>query len=467
MSDVGDRVIRWIESTTGGVVLAATQLTAGGRAGYTVDVERAGSVVPLFLQAGRRGRTGVGSFMPVEREAEVYRALAPLGIPTPSVWGASAELDVLLVDCMPGLVWFHAPRDPDEAESVAADFVTHLARWHAVPARELDLPSFGPIRSIAAHQRDQVAAIRDTFVAEDRLRPLDALARLTIDLLESRLPDEDGEPVLVQGDTGPGNFLYDNGKVTAIIDWELAHVGDPMDDIAWLSWRATQHGFPDFPRRLREYEAASGNKVDAARVAYYRVNALARLGPHFGAADMGDRGTPRMSTGPDADAAVDRAADGSAVLMSMLHRRMRLEALAAVLGLELPPREVDGEDDPLDHAVLYDDVLRQLQGIVTRTADRAASALAKGAARHVKHLKEIDRNGRRFAARELDDIGKLLGRPQHTLAEARPALADAARTGVVPVEEYLLYHWRRLVHDDHLLRTASGALYERSWPSLE
>ena len=56
--------------------------------------------------------------------------------------------------------------------------------------------------------------------------------------------------------------MYVGDRVTAIVDWELAHVGDPMDDIAWLSWRATQQGWPDFPARLREYEAASGIEVD-------------------------------------------------------------------------------------------------------------------------------------------------------------------------------------------------------------
>jgi aminoglycoside phosphotransferase (APT) family kinase protein len=465
-----DAVIDWIATTAGGAVVAVTQVTAGGRAGFTVDVEHGESVLRLFLQRGRPGRSELGSFMPVDREAEVYRALRPVGIPIPAVRGAEPALDALLVERADGTTWFHAPRDPAEALAVAQDFVAHLARWHAVPARELDLPSFGPIRTIAEHQRDQVAGIRAVFEAHDRVRPLDALARLTLDILQSRLPDDGGEPVLVQGDTGPGNFLYRDGKVSAIVDWELAHVGDPMDDIAWLSWRATQHGFPDFPERMREYEAASGHRVDPARVAYYRVNALARLGPLFGAADMDGPGRhPRAvpAPGPGPDATVDRGADGSAVLMTTLHRRMRLQALAAAIDLDLPARAVEDEDEPPEHAGDYDAVLGQLREIVSRTEDRTVSTLAKGAARRVKHLKEIDRNGRRFAARELDDIGALLGRPQRSLDEARPALADAARTGAVPVEDYLLYHWRRAVHDDHLLRTASGALYDRSWPALD
>ncbi|MGH9113523.1 MAG: phosphotransferase family protein [Acidimicrobiales bacterium] len=469
MSALEPAVTEWIEAVTRGRLTSATQVTAGGRLGYFVDAERDGDVLELFLQRGRTGRGAGGSFLDLAREAEVYRALAPLGIPVPAVRGVDPEHNVLLVDRVRGTTWFQEPGDPEEARSVAQDFVGHLATWHAVPARKLDLPSFGPIRSIVVHQREQVAAIRDAFEAHDRVQPIDALSWLMLDVLENRLPEHDGEPVLVQGDTGPGNLLYLDGKVSAIVDWELAHVGDPMDDIAWLSWRAIQHGFPEFPDRMREYEKASGIDVDPARVAYYRVNAVARLGPMFGTADMGDREAMRAAmrrTSQGIDAAVDRAADGSAMLMSMLHRRMRLETLAATIGIELPGREVDGEDEPLEHAELYDAVLAQLKGVVARVEDRAASALAKGAARNVKYLKEVDRNGRRFAARELDDIGELLGSPQRSLAEARPALADAARSGAVAVEDYLLYHWRRMVHDDHLLRTASGRLYERSWPEL-
>jgi len=83
--------------------------------------------------------------------------------------------------------------------------------------------------------------------------------------------------VLVQGDTGPGNFMYADGRVVAVVDWELAHLGDPMDDIAWLALRATQEPFTDFPARLREYEALSGYAIDEARVRYYQVMAEAKL----------------------------------------------------------------------------------------------------------------------------------------------------------------------------------------------
>ena len=466
MNDLDASVIGWIERVTDGEVVGAAQVSGGGRIGFTVDVKAPdGTTRPLFLQRGGRG--GVGSFMGFAREAEVYRALEPLGIPIPHVWGVDEELDVFLVARAPGDTWFQAPRDPAIALAVAQDFMRHLATWHSAGARHLDLPSFGAVRSVREHQHDQLAGIETEFAREDRHQPIDLLARVQLEHLAHHVPDYDDDPVLVQGDTGPGNLMYDGDRVSAIIDWELAHFGDPMDDIAWLSWRATQHGWPDFPARLSEYEAASGIVVDPARVRYYRLNACARLGPRFGLADMGEARQPVLGDpGGATDAAVDRTADGSGLIMNMLHRRMRLTAQADAMGIDLPGRAVGDEAQPRSHAALYDTVLAQLKGIVDRADDRAVSSLAKGAARQVKYLKEIDRNGQLFEERELDDLGRLLGRPPKSLGEGRARLAEAARDSKVGFDDYVLYHWARLTRDDWMMRQSSGAMYERGWPEL-
>jgi aminoglycoside phosphotransferase (APT) family kinase protein len=459
-----ESVTDWIERVVDGEVVDVEQVAGGGRNGFAVDVRVGTAVRQLFLQRGGRG--GVGSFMGFTREAEVYRALEPLGIPIPHVWGVDEDLDVLLVDRAHGNVWFRPPRDPEVAVAVAQDFMRQLATWHAAGARRLELPSFGPVRSVREHQLEQLGGIETVFAREARKQPLDVLAQSQLDYLLTHLPDYDGEPVLVQGDTGPGNFMYEGDRVTAIIDWELAHVGDPMDDIAWLSWRATQQGWPDFPARLREYELASGIEVDPERVRYYRMNACARLGPRFGLADMGE-GTTRLLGPLDVvDAAVDRFADGSGMVMDMLHRRMRLTAHADALGIALPGREICDEAPPPAHAAMYDRVLAQLKEIVDRVDDAAVSNLAKGAARHLKYLKELDRNAHVFEEQELDDLGRLLRRVPMSVQEGRADLAAAAREGKVTLEEYLLYHWARLRRDDWMLRESSGSMYERAWPAL-
>jgi hypothetical protein len=145
---------------------------------------------------------------------------------------------------------------------------------------------------------------------------------------------------------------------------------------------------------------------------------------------------------------------------------MRLTAQADAMGLDLPGRDEVDEAPPLPHAALYDAVLAQLRGVVDRVDDRAASNLAKGAARQVKYLKELDRHRARFEEQELDDLGRLLRHRPASLAVGRTELATAARDGKVELDDYLLYHWARLVRDDWMMRDASGSMYERSWPEL-
>jgi len=131
---------------------------------------------------------------------------------------------------------------------------------------------------------------------------------------------------------------------------------------------------------------------------------------------------------------------------------------ATVAGSFIPPA--------LPHAARYDTVLDQLRDIVDATDDRAVSNRAKGAARQVKYLKGLDRNRALFETRELDDLGRLLGRTPAAVDVGRTELATAAHEGKVELDDYLQYHWARLVRDDWMMREASGGMYERGWPEL-
>lgn len=470
MAELADDTKAWIEGVTGGAFIASRQVAAGGRAGHFVDIERDAEALALFIQIGR-GDARIGtSFLPLEREAEVLRALAGTGVPAPKVWAFDAARQTLLVDRVPGVTWMHPPASPEEQLSVAQDFIRHLAAWHRLDPNDLDLPSFKPVRSAREHQRDVVEEMKAQ--ARSGGPDIEPMLRMSLDFLERELPDFDDPAVLVQGDTGPGNLMYQDGKVTGVLDWELAHLGDPMDDIAWLTWRTTQHTFTHLPDRLAEYEALSGHRIDDARVIYYRVNACVRLaasgsGPWggFGLPAMGAK-APRDASAAPITAESDRSADGSAFVFTILHRRMRLEAMMAALKIPAPPETAIVEAPAKAYAGLYDDILDKLQIAVKRTEDRTAANLMKGVARSVKFLKEADRNAVKFDEEERDDISAMLGREPETLAEARLALYQAALSRAISDEDYVLYHWRRLLRDEHVMRAAAGSIWRRSWPAL-
>jgi hypothetical protein len=112
-------------------------------------------------------------------------------------------------------------------------------------------------------------------------------------------------------------------------------------------------------------------------------------------------------------------------------------------------------------------LLHQLREVVVpKIADPLAQQRAKGLARIVKHLREVNLHGQFYEQGELDDLAGALGAPPADVASGREALRVAARGGKVSDAAYLQVLWRRVARDEELLRSASGALADRHWPPL-
>jgi hypothetical protein len=269
------------------------------------------------------------------------------------------------------------------------------------------------------------------------------------------VPDYDGPTVLVQGDTGPGNFMYADGAVTAVVDWELAHFGDPMDDIAWLSLRTVQDTFTDFPARLAEYEHLSGHRIDEARVWYYRLFAETRLASMSpGTVDIR---ASAPSGSPDA---------GNSLIYGMLHRRLLVEALAQVVGIPEVDVELPAGERQSEFSTVYEAAAAAMSEAAARSTDALTLRYVKGAARLVKYLAEVDRIGAVVDADETAELTALLGHPPSSVSHGRAALAELAGRGDIAERDYVAQVWRGIKRDDYLTRTASGALGRRTWPPL-
>jgi aminoglycoside phosphotransferase (APT) family kinase protein len=452
-------LVEWIEHTAGGRLAAADRRPGGGRKeAWFVDIARPdGAVDELFLRYDRSDPEKTADPWTLHREATVYLALQDSDVPVPRVLGVHTTHQAMLSLRLSGENWFSRIADADERERTAKDFMTHLAALHRIDPTTLDLPAFPPVTTVADAVRHELDEW-DRIIERRGGYPDPALA-FTLDWLRRNIPDYDGPVVLVQGDTGPGNFMYADGRVLAVVDWELAHLGDPMDDIAWLSLRATQEPLPDFPARLREYEDLSGNIIDEARVRYYRVLAETKLQV------MNHR--PGGIAARYADGEGGGGDVGNGLIYGVLHRRLWLEALAAMLALDTPATEDPPRRDEADHDWLYTAVLDQLRHVVVpRITDPLASTRAKGLARVLKYLATINEFGAFYDACELDDTAELLGERPMSIASGRAAVAAAARAGKLTDEQYLGYLWRRAARDTELARPAMGVLADRHWPSL-
>jgi hypothetical protein len=150
----------------------------------------------------------------------------------------------------------------------------------------------------------------------------------------------------------------------------------------------------------------------------------------------------------------------------MLHRRLTLEALATVAGIDLGDDPLPPDGQPRGHHHVYDDCLNALSTIVPRIDDPLASQWSKGVARALKYLKQVDLSGNDFDAVDLDEIAHLLGTRPESVRTGRSALVDAVHAGTVAQDTYVRYLWRQAMRDDYLMRDASGALRTRTWPPL-
>lgn len=155
-----------------------------------------------------------------------------------------------------------------------ADFGGVLAAIHALPVDGLP-----PLRS--ADAPETLDLLRRGVAELPSARPVFEMA---LCWLQDRLPVS-GEKRLVHGDFRLGNLIIGPEGINAVLDWELVHLGDPMEDLAWLCTTPWRFGAVDRPvggigqreELFAGYEAAGGI-VDRDRVRWWEVLSALRWG---------------------------------------------------------------------------------------------------------------------------------------------------------------------------------------------
>ncbi len=158
---------------------------------------------------------------------------------------------------MPGSVDISAWRgDPRSVKAIARQFAQLLARLHRDGLRELGWPVGEDQRSARECMLREIERWYAFYRAKTR-EPLPLLEFAFAWLLDNMPNDGDQRPVsLLHGDAGFHNLLVHDGKVTALLDWEFHHVGDPVEDLAYAKMFISQiMPWRDF---LDMYEAAGG-----------------------------------------------------------------------------------------------------------------------------------------------------------------------------------------------------------------
>lgn len=225
------------------------------------------------------------------REYRIISALQDSGVPVPKTYGLCDDTSVndapfYIMSFVEGIVpHTAAPLESmtmDERWSFGVHVVEVLARLHLVNPDEVGLEQLG--RKEAYLDRQLKRWTQQWLATKTHEMPdMDESLRL---LHESK-PEQIGSAI-VHGDYRPGNMLIQGGKMSALLDWELCTLGDPLADVGYLLNNWAEPGDPlvetaptsigGFPLRaeiMSRYEEATGRSL--AEINYYRAFSHWRL----------------------------------------------------------------------------------------------------------------------------------------------------------------------------------------------
>lgn len=200
-------------------------------------------------------------------EATVMNAVARAGLPVPRVHiarGDNPELGrpYLIMDRVTGESGATARREL--RAHIAEQVASRLPAVHRIDA--VAALGSSPTVTRADAVRAQLAQWRERYET-DRPFAVPMLEAL-FDDLSAGVPDDDSAACVVWGDPGYHNVLVDeDGDITGLLDWELAHRGHPLEDLGVLVWMETGRVPEDL--LVAAYERAGGGPVEPAALRYF------------------------------------------------------------------------------------------------------------------------------------------------------------------------------------------------------
>jgi len=170
--------------------------------------------------------------------------------------------------------------EPELRATLADDFLAALVGIHAVDWGARELSAFDVPRAGTREAAGWGLAWWERVYAEDAVEEQPVIV-LAAEWLRAHLPSAE-RIAIVHGDYRSGNFLYDDsGRIRAILDWELAHLGDPHEDLGWVTnelfaVRETSGdrlacGLLGREEMLARYERAAGWRIDRERLRFYEI----------------------------------------------------------------------------------------------------------------------------------------------------------------------------------------------------
>jgi aminoglycoside phosphotransferase len=419
-----------VEHLVGGRAVAAER-QARWRPAWFLEVQRDGEI-------GDRGQ-GQGGGETLEREMGVLRILEAHGIPAPHVFGFCEDPRGIVMERLPGRANLATAESDDERAAVLDHYVDLLVEMHRIDPAEFE--AVGLERPADGHAAALVDLPRWEKSYREGKRAPEPLIELCLRWLGRNVPAHRTKTAFLTGDSG--QFLFDAGRVTGVIDLELATLGDPLADLGALRSRDISEPLGDLSRAYRRYAQATGEPIDRTVLDFHALRFA--LNTPLAVAPLCQQPPPGL--------------DFAQYLgWNLVYGRLALEILAEREGIPLEPPELP-EDLPRPQPA-HDALLSMLD------AGRTGGYEADAAYRIGQYLHERDRRGAGMLEEDLDEAAVLLGRRPHDRSEADAELEALALAEPPEREAELVQHlYRRTLREESLLapamRELEGARFQK------
>lgn len=242
MADISGRLASWFTTQLPGardVTVEGEERVAIGHSSETVlvTVVHDGHRRDVVIRV-RPPAPGLLEPYDLQRQFTILRALEPTPVRAPrALWfeptGEVLGQEFYVMERLPGQVYERGvpddlAADPERIRRMCEGIVGQIAAIHAVDLHATGLDAIADGRTYLDRELGHWAA----EIERVKRGPLPALERL-VDELRERQPDQSSPVTLVHGDPKPGNFAFVGDDVTAVFDWEMTTVGDPLADIGW------------------------------------------------------------------------------------------------------------------------------------------------------------------------------------------------------------------------------------------
>jgi aminoglycoside phosphotransferase (APT) family kinase protein len=439
---IESEVIAWAESALGAKVVDCTRQSRdnGGRPAWFITSRNGKSQNRYYIRGNRGPSFEYNSIYSLDREARLLKVLKKHGVPVPGVVAESSNPYAVILEFVDGLDDFTQITDQAERDEYGRQFGEIMARWHAIPVAEFERIGF------LIPKTGEEYLVQDLEVWEKgcfpHLKEPVPLVTFACQWLRRNPPPPPKRPVLAQGDTGPGQFIFKDGRIQAVVDWELAFVGDPMNELARIRTRDMWYPTGNLPKWFEYYSEYSGTPLELDKIRYYSVIAMM---------------TTALALGPVAQRLDPRDVHAEWIAEEIWSKRATIECLAEAIGVKLEPPVIPTPQSSRVSELLdvLEENLRDEQ--MPRIEDRFLRYRMSMDLRLLTHLRHLTGIGREIEADDLDDIKLIMGRRPKNRREAMVAMEEfVRRAGPEMDAELARYFYRHAMREETVMRGAMG-----------